>query len=174
MLRPATTIADKMIKVDHAGENGAVNIYRAQAIVSRWLRPGMLPLLLENQRHEEQHRALFAAHLAARNIRRCVSYRLCGLGGFVLGFVTAWAGEKAIHATTYAVEHVVLAHLAEQMAYLRDVDGDALACVAQIHADEQAHHDAAEAGIGYRDWRTKILIAIVRLCTEGVIRFGMR
>ncbi len=163
-----------MIKVDHAGENGAVNIYRAQALVSRWLRPKLVPMLRENQTHEEQHRAIFKGFLDARDIRRCVSYHACGMGGYALGFVTGLMGRKAIHATTYAVEHVVLKHLAEQMAYLREADKHAFACVQKIHADEQAHHDQAEAGIGARDRLTKILIAIVRLCTEGVIRFGMR
>ncbi|WP_367281214.1 demethoxyubiquinone hydroxylase family protein [Sneathiella sp.] len=33
-LRPAKKTAEKMIKVDHAGENGAVNIYRAQRTVA--------------------------------------------------------------------------------------------------------------------------------------------
>lgn len=174
MPRPASTIAEKMIKVDHAGENGAVSIYRAQALVSRLLHPGLVTMLAENQRHEEQHRAIFAAHLQARGIRRCISYHACGLGGFAMGFATALMGQKAIHATTYAVEHVVLAHLETQMAYLRETDTEAMACVAQIHADEQAHHDAAEAGIGERYALTRALIATVRLCTEGVIRFGMR
>lgn len=174
MPRRAATPAEKMIKVDHAGENGAVNIYRAQTMVSRWLRPGLVALLVENQRHEESHRAIFASHLEARGIRRCVSYHACGIGGFALGFVTALAGEKAIHATTYAVEHVVLAHLDEQLIYLRTADAEAMACVTQIHADEQAHHDSAHAGIGKQGPLTRILIAIVRLCTEGVIRIGMR
>lgn len=174
MLRPALTVAEKMIKVDHAGENGAVNIYRAQAMVSRLLHPSLVPMLAENQRHEEQHRAIFGGHLRSRSIKRCVSYHACGLGGFALGMFTALIGQKAIHATTYAVEHVVLEHLAHQINYLRDTDPGAMACVMQIHADEQAHHDHAEAGIGERGTLTQIVIAIVRLCTEGVIRFGMR
>ena len=174
MLRPAVTVAEKMIKVDHAGENGAVNIYRAQAMVSRWLRPTLVAALNENRQHEEQHRAIFAHHLAASGIRRCISYHACGLGGFALGFTTALVGTKAIHATTYAVEHVVLAHLVHQMAHLRDADPQAFACVAKIHADEQAHHDNAEAGMGRQDKLTQLLITIVKLCTEAVIRFGMR
>ncbi|MBL6938793.1 MAG: demethoxyubiquinone hydroxylase family protein [Alphaproteobacteria bacterium] len=41
-LRPAATVAEKMIKVDHAGENGAVNIYRAQRLVARIRAPSLL------------------------------------------------------------------------------------------------------------------------------------
>jgi 3-demethoxyubiquinol 3-hydroxylase len=174
MPRAADTVAEKMIKVDHAGENGAVNIYRAQAILSRLLRPDLLNGLIENQRHEEQHRAIFAAHLEARSIRRCISYHACGFGGFALGFVTAVMGRKAIFATTYAVEHVVLAHLAEQLVYLQATDPAAFGCVAKIHADEQAHHDAALTAMGPATFLTKMLIGVVRLCTEAVIRFGMR
>ncbi len=174
MLRAASTLAEKMIKVDHAGENGAVNIYRAQAMVSRMLRPKLVSPLRENQRHEEHHRRIFADYLCARNIRRCISYHMCGIGGFALGFVTGVMGRKAIFATTYAVEHVVLAHLNHQMTYLREAEPQAFACVADIYADEKAHHDSAEVGMGAPDALTRSLIFIVRLCTEAVIRFGMR
>jgi len=41
MLRPAKSVAEKMIKVDHTGENGAVNIYRAQRIIAH-IRRGLM------------------------------------------------------------------------------------------------------------------------------------
>lgn len=163
-----------MIKVDHVGENGAVNIYRAQAMVARALIPNIVESLREFQAHEEQHRSIFAAHLRDRGIRRCVSYHAAGVGGFVLGFVTALMGRRAIYATTFAVEHVVLDHLEEQIEYLGSADPAACSCVQQIHDDEQEHHDSAHAEIGEHDRMTRMLIAIVQFCTNSVIRFGMR
>lgn len=106
-----------MIKVDHAGENGAVNIYRAQAMVSIIFHRNLLPQLREFLGHENQHRMIFADYLGSHHIRRCISYHACGLGGFALGFVTALIGERAIFATTYAVENVVLEHLEHQLAF---------------------------------------------------------
>lgn len=163
-----------MIKVDHVGENGAVNIYRAQAIVASIFHPSLVAELKENQRHEETHRSIFKDWLAKNGIRRCISYHVGGAGGFVLGFVTALMGRDAIHATTYAVEHVVLDHLSEQMLYLRDADLSALSCVRQIHDDEQNHHDHARDALGTPGMMDKMLIAIVRFCTNAVIKFGMR
>ncbi len=173
-LRPAASTAEKMIKVDHAGENGAVNIYRAQHLVSLLRAPGLRPELMHFQAHEVEHRQIFADYLARHNIRRCVSYHLCGLGGWGLGFVTGLIGPKAVLATTYAVENVVLEHLEHQTAYLRNVDTDAHHCVSAIIKDEQEHHDHAIDKLDKNSFLAKSLIKIVKYCTECVIRFGMR
>ena len=174
MLRPAETIAEKMIKVDHTGENGAVNIYRAQAIGARLFASDLLPAIKENQAHEEQHRSIFANQLDRWGVRRCVSFHLSGMGGFALGLVTGLLGRQAIHATTYAVEHVVLEHLEHQLIHLQEADVNAFECVASIVAEEQEHHDHAEANLEHDKWLNRFLITIVRSSTECVIRFGMR
>jgi 3-demethoxyubiquinol 3-hydroxylase len=173
-LRPASTIAEKMIKVDHAGENGAVNIYRAQRLVARIRAPRLLKQLEEFQQHEEKHRRIFREHLDGIGVRRCVSYQFCGIGGFSLGLVTGLIGPSAIAATTFAVEHVVLHHLEEQLEYLRNASPEARDSVASILEDERAHHDAAETQLSRDGWLTRTLIVVVRLCTEQVIRIGMR
>lgn len=174
MLRPAASIAEKMIKVDHAGENGAVNIYRAQILASKIRARALVPQLAEFQRHEEEHRKIFGTYLSRNGIRRCVSYHACGLGGYVLGFVTGLVGPNAVAATTYAVESVVLKHLEEQLAYLEQHGRDAYDCVSAIYDDELKHHDEAEGHLSQDGFLTKVLIAIVKGCTELVVRFGMR
>lgn len=163
-----------MIKVDHAGENGAVNIYRAQYLVSRIRAPRLLSELRHFQDHEMEHRQIFAAFLKSHDIRPCVSYHLCGLGGWWLGFVTGLIGPKAVMATTYAVENVVLEHLEHQVEYLKTVDRRALICVEAIIEDEQAHHDHGFKGFDQNSLLSRLLVGTVKLCTEGVIRFGMR
>ncbi len=173
-LRPAETKAEKMIKVDHAGENGAVNIYRAQRLISYIRTPQLVSHLRHNQDHEEEHRRIFADELRVRCIRPCVSYRLCGLGGFSLGIVTGLIGPKAVAATTYAVENVVLEHLDDQLGYLKGVDETAYRAVKAIYDDEKSHHDDAKARLGSPSFLEKSLVRIVKLCTEAVIRFGMR
>ena len=172
--RPARTVAEKMIKVDHAGENGAVNIYRAQRLVARIRAPSLLQQLAEFQQHEEEHRRIFREHLDKIGVRRCVSYHFCCVGGFSLGFVTGLIGPSAIAATTFAVEHVVLRHLEDQLEYLRHASPEARDCVTRIYEDEREHHDAAKARLSRDGWLTRSLIAVVQLCTEQVIRIGMR
>lgn len=174
MLRPAQSTAEKMIKVDHAGENGAVNIYRAQYLVSRIRARRLLSDLKHFQEHEMEHRDLFSNFLSTNGIRPCVSYHLCGLGGWCLGFVTGIIGPSAIMATTYAVENVVLEHLEHQTEYLKDRNNDAFECVSAILKDEQEHHDHAFERFNKDGLLSKILVKIVKACTESVIRFGMR
>ncbi|MBL6938794.1 MAG: demethoxyubiquinone hydroxylase family protein [Alphaproteobacteria bacterium] len=130
--------------------------------------------MMEFQQHEEEHRRIFQQHLSQIGVRRCVSYHLAAVGGFGLGFVTGLIGPSAIAATTFAVEHVVLRHLEEQLAYLRTAAPDARDCVGRIYDDEREHHDAAESRLARDGWLTRLLIAVVQFSTEMVIRIGMR
>ncbi len=98
--------ADRVMKVNHAGENGAVNIYRGQILLAKLTARDMVNELREFQSHEKTHRAIFAAELERRGRPRCRSYWLCGIGGFILGVLTGLFGRSAISATTAAVEHV--------------------------------------------------------------------
>jgi 3-demethoxyubiquinol 3-hydroxylase len=110
-----SALGTRMLKVNHAGEHGAVNIYRGQRISARFTASGMLAELAEFMAHEVSHREVFRAELARRTAPRCVSYWLCAAGGFSLGLITGLLGRKAIAATTVAVERVVLRHLEHQL-----------------------------------------------------------
>lgn len=71
----------RFLKVDRAGEHGAVQIYSAQLMVLRWTAPQLLPLLREFRAPEAGHRAHFEAGLLRRGVLRCRSFALCALGG---------------------------------------------------------------------------------------------
>jgi len=163
-----------MLKVNHAGEHGAVCIYRAQRWVAQWRAPWLIAELDEVIMHERQHRALFAAELNRRGIQRCRSFHLCGLGGLVLGLVTGIVGGRAIALTTEAVESVVLSHLSHQLEALRQTDPEAADVIAQIVADEQEHHDSAASLLTEARAVDRVLRPAVRGATEAVIWLGMR
>lgn len=164
---------DRVIKVDHAGERGAICIYRAQILLARMTAPAIVAELTEFRTHEERHRSLFGAELARRGCRRCRSYWLCGLGGYVLGFFTGLCGSKAIAATTAAVERVVLRHLQQQIGDLRDADPAAVTVISSIVDDERRHHDASTRRIeGGSRW-SQTITPIVTAATEAVIWLGM-
>lgn len=172
-LKTGETIGDRVIKVDHAGEHGATCIYRAQRWVSRWRSPGLVPEIERFLEHEMRHRALFGSELKRRGQARCRSYHLCGLGGLLLGFMTALAGSQAIAATTVAVEKVVLRHLAQQEVELSLSDPAAAALVRQIIEDERDHHDRADQQLDRRTAWAMIVEPIVAISTEAVIWLGM-
>jgi ubiquinone biosynthesis monooxygenase Coq7 len=164
-------VGDRIMKVAHAGEHGAVQIYRGQLIGARLVAPSLRAQLADFAAHERSHRAIFAAELERRGRPRCTSYWMCGLGGWTLGLVTGLLGRRAIAATTVAVERTVLTHLAEYRAMLAGRDEPGHDAIGAILADEQAHHDALAGdanGMG-ANW----VDAVVTASTQAVIRIGM-
>jgi 3-demethoxyubiquinol 3-hydroxylase len=168
------SLGDRVMKVNHAGEHGAVNIYRAQLLACRWRRSDITSELREFLEHEMRHRAVFAAELMRRGRPRCRSYRLCGLGGFALGLITGLCGRASIAATTVAVETVVLRHLEAQMLTLRLVDPAAVSAIRSIIDDERAHRDRARFQSTAGLFWPRILRPLVNWATETVIWLGMR
>jgi ubiquinone biosynthesis monooxygenase Coq7 len=173
-LKPKETLGDCVMKVDHAGEHGAVCVYRAQRWFARWRAPDMLAEIDAFLAHERGHRARFAAELAHRGVRRCRSYLWCGFGGLLLGMVTGIAGREAIAATTVAIERVVLRHMHDQIAALRGVDERAVRIVSAIVAEEQEHHDLSAARLPVAGFWQRLIDPVVSVSTETVIWLGMR
>jgi 3-demethoxyubiquinol 3-hydroxylase len=169
-----TQLADRILKVNHAGEHGAVNIYRGQLLVSFWRDVALQSELEEFRLHEERHRAIFAAELTRRGVRRCRTYWLCGLGGFLLGISTGVCGRASIAAVTVAVERVVLRHLEMQLRELDGIDAAAHAAIASILDDERAHHDRAAMEPRQGIFWPRILKLAVSAMTEFVIWTGMK
>ena len=166
--------ASRVLKVNHAGENGAVNIYAGQIFFARFTAPSMVAELSEFKSHEERHRAVFWAELQRRNRARCRSYWLCGLGGFTLGLATGLFGRRAIAATTVAVERVVLRHLEQQLEQLNGKDEAAVQAIESIVTEERQHHDQSASHITVGQFWPRMLSPIVSASTEAVIWVGMR
>lgn len=168
------SIAHRFIKVNHAGEFGAINIYRAQILVGTISRRSYVQELKKFLTHEKRHLSVFSQYLSANGIKRCKSYWLCGMGGFTLGLLTALMGKKAIMACTSAVETAVLKHLNYQLVMLDNKkDTEARASVLSIIADESEHRDSANLedakSVLYRP-----IHFIVAISTGFVIWLGMK
>lgn len=167
-------MGDRIIKVNHAGEHGAISIYQAQRWIARWRAPEMVAELEHFLGHERRHRAIFLSLLAERGRSRCRSFHLCGIGGALLGVTTGLLGAQAIAATTVGIERVVLAHLERQIDALRNTDPSASAAIADIIAEEREHHDSSQARLAVRNRVTWAIDRVVELSTEAVIWLGMR
>jgi ubiquinone biosynthesis monooxygenase Coq7 len=166
-------LANRILRVDHGGENGAVNIYKAQTLVCEWRAPDLVEELKSFRAHEERHRELFGAELSARRVRQGLGYRFCGFGGYFLGLMTAMMGRSAVAATTCAIERVVLRHLREQMEYLREADQKAFSIVSSIVAEEEMHHDQALKELRRGGFWPVVVDPVVAAATEFVIWIGM-
>jgi ubiquinone biosynthesis monooxygenase Coq7 len=172
--RPLALPGDRMLKVDHAGEHGAVCIYTGQLHAARFTAPTLVDELVHFRADEQRHRAIFGAELHRRGQRRCRSYWLCGLGGYVLGLITGLLGQVAIAATTVAVERVVLRHLQHQLEVLQGVDTAAIRAIAAIVEEEQQHHDGSRRHLPAGSLWVKTMTPVVSAATETVIWLGMR
>ena len=132
-----------MIRVDHAGEYGAVRIYEGQLAV---LKDGPAAVAIRRMAAEEQrHLQTFDRMVNERRVRPTALEPVWRVAGFALGAATALLGEKAAMACTAAVEEVIDEHYASQLEKLGESDAELKKTVADFRADEIAHRDEALA-----------------------------
>jgi 3-demethoxyubiquinol 3-hydroxylase len=164
----ARTIA-RILKVNHAGEHGAIRIYRSQISIARWRCPDVVPKLAEMLAHEVSHHARFYQAMRPRHAKPCRMLFLWGLGGRVLGIGTALLGRNAIWACTAAVEEAVHRHLTDQLAFLSGHDRDLYALIDRIKVEERSHLDHAEKSLVARGPSVRLLRKSIDAVTELLI-----
>jgi hypothetical protein len=95
---------EQLLRVNHAGERGAISIYKGQILISQLLHPEVVPSLGQMLSHEQKHFHTFDEILRARGLRHCHALVLWALGGWALGILTAILGQRAIWTCTAAIE----------------------------------------------------------------------
>ena len=137
---------EQMVRVDHAGEYGAVRIYKGQRAVFR-NRPEKVRIAgqLQHMEADEQHHLdAFDDHIRSGLARPTLLAPVWNAAGYGLGVVTALMGEKAAHACTEAVESVIESHYDDQVKELEAMGETELAAqFAQFRDEETAHKDLA-------------------------------
>lgn len=153
-------LLERMIRVDQAGEYGAVRIYQGQrAVLGK--RAGTSALLDHMLEQEKEHLATFNRLVVERRVRPTLLQPIWHLAGFALGAGTALLGEKAAMACTVAVEEVIDEHYAQQREQLGEDEPDLKATVEKFRAEEVEHRDiglahGAEQTPGYAVLTTAI------------------
>lgn len=136
----------EMVRVDHAGEYGAVAIYRGQRAVFGTLpHKSRIAAQLEEMEADEQHHLdTFDRLIFEHGSRPTALAPFWHAAGHALGAATALMGEKAAHACTEAVETVIERHYAGQVAELCAMGEDELATLFdKFREEEVAHRDLA-------------------------------
>ena len=155
--KAAGSDVEAMIRVDHAGEYGAVRIYEGQlAVLSA--RPECaeaVEAIKRMAKQEERHLKTFDALVNEHRVRPTALEPVWRVAGFALGAATAMLGEKAAMACTAAVEEVIDRHYQDQIERLGDADAKLKATVQDFRTDEIAHRaeavaHGAEDAPGYR------------------------
>lgn len=164
----------EILRVDHAGELGAVHIYRGQRAVLGAARghERIAGQLAEMEGHEAVHLARFDRLLNDHRVRPTVMTPFWRVAGFALGAGTALLGDKAAHACTEAVESVIEQHYAGQIAELEGREPELAAELSRFRDEELAHRDkAVEEGAreapGY-----PVLAAVIRAGCRAAIKIS--
>ncbi|GAM99256.1 2-octaprenyl-3-methyl-6-methoxy-1,4-benzoquinol hydroxylase [alpha proteobacterium U9-1i] len=160
---------EEMIRVDHAGEYGAVQIYRGQRAVFERIgaKAHAARIIAHMEEGEQEHLKTFDRLVAERGVRPTLMAPVWRVAGFGLGAVTALMGEKAAHACTEAVEDVIEEHYGRQSdALASGGDAELKHIVDRFRAEEIAHKDTAVEQ-GARD-------AIGYPFLSAMIKFGCR
>jgi ubiquinone biosynthesis monooxygenase Coq7 len=155
--RTPRQMIERMLRVDHAGEYGAVRIYAGQQAVMKRRRRSRHKAhraISDMARQEEAHKVAFDKLLVERRVRPTLLQPFWHVAGFALGAATALLGEKAAMACTVAVEDVIDKHYAEQIAQLGDDEKPLRDTIESFRADELHHRDqalahGAEDALGY-------------------------
>ncbi len=142
-----------MIRVDHAGEYGAVRIYEGQLAV---LKGRASAQTIQHMAEQEQaHLKAFDKLINERRVRPTALEPVWRVAGFALGAATALMGEKAAFACTAAVEEAIDEHYAAQIEAIGASDPVLKKTVEEFRADEAAHRqtaldNGAESAPGYK------------------------
>jgi len=139
---PAAEVG-RILRVDHAGEFGAVRIYRGQLdVLGRGRDAGEIRRMAEA---EQRHLAAFEKLLRERRVRPTLLQPLWSIAGYALGAATALLGERAAMACTVAVEEVIDEHYRDQAERLAGEEPELTKTILAFRADEIAHRDIAIA-----------------------------
>ena len=165
----------EMLRVDHAGEFGAVAIYRGQLAVfeRQHGKDRIVGQLREMAEQEQVHLDAFDQMLAAGHVRPTALSPIWNAAGFALGVGTALLGEKAAHACTEAVETVIEEHYGDQVSELTEAGETELAAtMAKFQAEEVAHKDLATSEGAAQAPAYPLLSAAIRAGCRLAIRIS--
>ncbi len=159
---------ERILRLDHAGEYGAIRIYSAQLLIARIFYKDIVPNLEEMISHEREHFKTFDDLLVSRSMNPFSILKLWGVGGFLMGLFTALVGRKAIWVCTAAVETTVLHHLEWQLDFLQQHDPEVRDAVISIITDEESHQQFGETH-GSNSLMYKPISSIIKRSTAFAI-----
>ena len=149
---------EEIIRVDHAGERGAIKIYEGQLLALKtFKKDDELKRKIEDMReHEKEHFEFFDKEIQKRNIKPTKLLPLWDLMGITLGFSTAMLGKKAAMLCTASVEEVIDGHYKDQTYKLREDEEELRGmwtCCAERPAEDDPGWNGCSGIISELDWK---------------------
>jgi len=138
-------LLEQFIRVDHAGERGAIKIYEGQLLALKTFMKNdeLKEKIEEMKQHEKEHAEFFDKEIKKRNIKPTKFLPLWDLLGVGLGFGSTILGRKAAMLCTASVEEVIDEHYQNQINRLEDDEKELKKKIIKFREDELHHKDIA-------------------------------
>ena len=165
---------EEFIRVDHAGERGAVKIYEGQLLaLNTIVKDENLKKTIEDMKvHEVEHCQFFENEIKKRDIEPTKFLPLWDLLGLGLGFGSTILGKKAAMLCTASVEEVIDEHYQDQIDQIGDDEIDLKNKIIKFREDELHHKDIAFEEGASKDGLYKVLDGIIKTGSKIAIKIS--
>ena len=136
---------EEIIRVDHAGERGAIKIYEGQLLALKTIKKdeNLLNIIEEMKEQEKEHLEYFEKEIRKRKIKPTSLLPLWDIMSVALGFGSALLGKKATMLCTASVEEVIDGHYNNQLKKLGNDEKDLKKKIEKFKEDEVNHKNMA-------------------------------
>ena len=144
-MKKTNSKVEEFIRVDHAGERGAVKIYEGQLLALNTIvkNENLKKIIEDMKEHEIEHCQFFEKEIKRRNIKPTKFLPLWDLLGVGLGFGSTILGKKAAMLCTASVEEVIDKHYQDQINELGPEEKSLKTKIIKFREDELHHKDIA-------------------------------
>jgi ubiquinone biosynthesis monooxygenase Coq7 len=157
-------ILEEIIRVDHAGERGAIKIYEGQLLALSTIKQdkNLKKIIEEMKEHEKEHLEYFEKEIQKRKVKPTYLLPLWDLMGVSLGFGSALLGKKATLLCTASVEEVIENHYENQLGKIGEDEKDLKTKIEKFKGDEVNHKNIAYESGASRTGIYSIMDKIIR------------
>ena len=165
---------EEFIRVDHAGERGAVKIYEGQLLaLNTLIKDENLKKTIEEMKiHEKEHCEFFENEIKKRKIKPTKFLPLWDLLGIGLGFGSTILGRKAAMLCTASVEEVIDEHYLNQINQLGTDEKELKKKIIKFREDELLHKDIAYKKGATKEGFYSILDKIIKTGSKVAINIS--
>ena len=165
---------EEIVRVNHAGELGAQDIYNSQI---KFCKDDKLKKeLLKISQEEKVHYDYFESLILKKRIRPTLMSPAWKAGSFFLGVISSRLGSDYVYACTKAVEEVIVEHYQEQVEYLdkNKIEENLKNKIKKFCEDEDKHRVNADKSIKKEDFSLKIFKGFTRGVTKMAIEISKK
>ncbi len=174
MKKTNKTKVEEFIRVDHAGERGAIKIYEGQLLaLNTFIKDDNLKKTIQEMKaQEKEHCNYFENEIKIRNIKPTKLMPLWDLLGVGLGFGSTLLGKKAAMLCTASVEEVIDEHYEKQINQLKPDEKILKEKIKKFRLDELHHKDIAYEKGATKKGLYKILDGIIKTGSKVAINIS--